>query len=153
MSVVVRERSGVDLEACAMLLLRVHGLHRYPIHWPADPAGWLSPPYTRAAWVAVRDDEIVGHVCVTASAGPPRRLILERLFVSPDYVGRGVGRALVTHAMSWARRQQQPLALDVADNCTNAIRLYTRIGWRETGRTQIDWGDGVAKSLIHFDAP
>jgi GNAT superfamily N-acetyltransferase len=154
MAAAVRERSEVDLEACTRLLYRVHNLHRYPIHWPADPTVWLSPPGVVAAWVALRENEIVGHVCITSQAGSPRRLMLERLFVSTDAVGQGAGGTLVTQAMTWARQQQQPrLALEVADNCDSAIRLYARMGWCETGRTQINWGEGAAEHLIHFQAP
>jgi GNAT superfamily N-acetyltransferase len=64
-----------------------------------------------------------------------------------------IGSALVTRVMDWARQQQQPLALEVADNCGSAIRLYTRLGWYETGRTQINWGEGTAQHLIHFESP
>jgi GNAT superfamily N-acetyltransferase len=99
------------------------------------------------AWVAVREKAIVGHVCITAQAVSPRHLMLERLFVSPDAVGQGAGSALVTRAMSWARQQQQRLALEVADNCDNAIRLYTRRGWCETGVDADQLGRGHRKSI------
>ena len=38
MAAVVRERSEVDVEACARLLYRMQNLHRYPIRWAAATA-------------------------------------------------------------------------------------------------------------------
>lgn len=103
--------------------------------------------------MAVLDGEIVGHVCVTAQPDTARALAVERLFVAPTDAGRGIGGALVQTATAWAARREQPLTLEVADNCANAVALYERLGWRRTGSTGIGWADGVATSLIHFAAP
>lgn len=150
---VISERQLPDLEGCAALLRQVHVTQRYPVRWPDDPEAWLTPPGMTAAWVARRDDEVIGHVCLGRKGLAPPDLTLERLFVAPDAAGSGVGRALITHASDWAAERRLPLTLDVADNCTNAITLYERLGWRLTGRSPIDWGDDAASSLLHFVAP
>ncbi|MEU4608224.1 hypothetical protein AB0F43_35015 [Kribbella sp. NPDC023972] len=43
--------------------------------------------------------------------------------------------------------------MEVADNCHAAIGLYRRAGWRETGRSPIDWGGGQASAVLHFEPP
>ena len=99
------------------------------------------------------NDEVVGHVCLARRDLETPVLSLERLFVSPAVVGSGVGRALVAHSSDWANQHRQRLTLDVAENCTDAVNLYGRLGWRLTGRTPIDWGGDLARYLLHFEAP
>lgn len=148
---VIRARRDGDLQQCVALLAQVHVEQRYPVHWPDDPCVWLTPPNMAAGWVATRDDEVIGHVCLVRKDLETPDLTLERLFVSPNAAGSGVGRALVSHASDWAAQRQSPLSLDVADNCTKAVTLYGRLGWRLTGKTPIDWGDDVAHCLLHFE--
>ncbi|QGG41350.1 GNAT family N-acetyltransferase [Aeromicrobium yanjiei] len=152
-SYLIRERQDLDLEACAAILAQVHVDQRYPVRWPDDPRAWLTYADAAAAWVAVRDGQVMGHVCVARNHPMPPELTLERLFVSPDAAGSGVGGALVDHASRWAAERGLRLTLDVAENCARAIALYGRLGWRLTGRTPIDWGDDAAQFLLHFDAP
>jgi GNAT superfamily N-acetyltransferase len=149
----ISERRIRDLEGCAALLAQVHVTQRYPIRWPDDPRAWLTPPDVAGAWVATRDDEVIGHVCLVRKDLVLPELTLERLFVSPDVAGSGVGRALINHASDWAAERRSRLTLNVAENCAKAITLYGRLGWRLTGRTPIDWGDDAADSLLHFEAP
>jgi [ribosomal protein S18]-alanine N-acetyltransferase len=150
---VISERRDRDLQDCTTLLTQVHINQRYPIHWPDDPIAWLTPRDMVAAWLAARDGEVLGHVCLASKGLVTPDLTLDRLFVSPAVGGRGVGRALVTHASEWAAARGRRLSLDVVENCTNAVTLYRRLGWRQSGRTRIDWGDDVAQYLLHFDAP
>lgn len=153
MDAAIRSRRTADLEPCARLLAAVHVAHRYPVHWPDDPVSWLRPADLSTAWVAVLDGEVVGHVCLTTQPDAAPLLAVERLFVSPASARRGIGEALLQTAAGWAARRQLPLTLEVADNCASAIALYERLGWRRTGATGIDWGDGVATSVLHFTAP
>jgi len=39
----VRRRAVEDLPGCVRALEAVHAANAYPMWWPADPAGWLSP--------------------------------------------------------------------------------------------------------------
>lgn len=150
---VIRERRACDLDTCVAMLAQVHVTQRYPIRWPDDPRIWLTPPEAAGAWVATLRDEVIGHVCVVRKDLVRSELTLERLFASPDAAGSGVGRALINHASDWAAGRRSRLTLDVADNCAKAINLYSRLGWRLTGQTPIDWGDDAADSLLHFEAP
>lgn len=149
----IRERRDGDVQESAGVLSQVHFEDRYPIHWPDDPCAWLAPPNMVIAWVAARHDEVLGHVCLVRRDLLTHDLRLERLFVSPQAKGMGLGRALLGHANAWAAHRRSRLTLDVAENCSSAIALYGRLGWRLTGRTPIDWGEDVAEYLLHFEAP
>lgn len=122
----IRERREGDLQPCVALLAQVHVEQRYPVHWPQDPCVWLTPQNVAAAWVATRGDELIGHVCLVRKHLGGPALTLERLFVSPNAAGSGVGKALVNHASDWAAQRRSPLSLDVADNCTKAVSLRSR---------------------------
>ncbi|HEY6576301.1 MAG TPA: hypothetical protein VI029_15525 [Mycobacterium sp.] len=49
------------------LLAAVHRVDDYLLTWTADPTAWLSPPRTLAAFVAVVDVEVVGHVLLVGA--------------------------------------------------------------------------------------
>lgn len=83
MSVIIRPRSEADLDACTAALWHVHERDRYPEVWPADPAGWLSPPRFLTAVVAERDETVVGHVGLGAGG------------VLPEVVRRSAGTEFV----------------------------------------------------------
>lgn len=62
--------------------------------------------------------------------------LLVSVWVAPTARGRGVGEALVRAAVEVAReRGRRRVMLDVGDHNTPAIRLYERLGFRPTGRT------------------
>ena len=151
MDAAIRERRRADLPRCVALLAQSHTLHRYPVHWPADPSGWLSPAGMAHAWVATATSEVVGHVCVVRHRDPGDGLRLERLFVSQQ--AQGHGRALVDAATTWATEHRHRLTLDVLENCTDAIRLYRALGWRLLEEIPIDWAGDVARTVLRFEAP
>ena len=73
----------------------VHATDAYPMWWPEDPAGWLSPAGSTAAWIAELAGVVVGHVCVVrgvedllvaslTGAGPDQLSTVSRLFVAPE---------------------------------------------------------------------
>lgn len=143
----IRPRDDADFVSCVVLLRDVHESAAYPINWPDDPKAWLTPPDALGCWVVTVNGEVAGHVAVSKSG---TTALVERLFVDPKQTGQGLGRLLLDHAVEVAGGD---VTLDVADNCTAAIALYTRAGWRETARTPIDWGGDQASALISFSAP
>ncbi|MEV0288312.1 GNAT family N-acetyltransferase [Kribbella sp. NPDC050820] len=145
----IRERTEADLASCAEILREVHEAAGYPVNWPTDPTRWLTPPGMLGAWVITTDDgSVAGHVVLTADASGGA--LVERLFVDPKATGGGLGRRLLDHALAVADR---PVTLEVADNCHAAIALYQRSGWRETGRSPVDWGGDHASAVLHFEPP
>lgn len=140
----LRERHESDLDACVELLREVHAGDGYPVHWPEDPRGWLTPRNLLAAWVVERDDEICAHAVLrgaegtagaeplaTATGVPPERIaLIARLFVGSTARRHGFARRLLDVAVATARSHGLLLALDVVGSHTGPIALYERAGWR-----------------------
>ncbi len=148
-----RERRDDDLDELVTVAARVHAVDHYPIFLPDGDFAWfLTRPTPVAAWVAVRDERIVGHVALNAeTSGPVMRLAAElvperrvayvaRLLVDPDARRQGVGRRLLEQAARAAAELGDLLMLDVVDTPTAAaaISLYRREGWNEVGRVKFD---------------
>ena len=65
----------------------------------------------------------------------PGHLLLDNIAVRPDRQGQGLGRGLVSFAESEARRLgYAELRLYTHEMMTENIAVYTRLGFRETGR-------------------
>ncbi|WP_342355791.1 GNAT family N-acetyltransferase [Actinomyces respiraculi] len=69
---------------------------------------------------------------------------LGRLVVAPERQGQGVGTRLLRHAESVHPRAQE-IRLFTGERSAANIRLYTRNGYRETGRTTAG-----AYQIVHF---
>ncbi|MGY0579647.1 MAG: GNAT family N-acetyltransferase [Paraglaciecola chathamensis] len=70
---------------------------------------------------------------------------IEMLFVSPDYVNNGVGRALTKYAIA----NQQATKVDVNEQNPKALGFYQRIGFKVVGRSELD-GQGKPYPLLHL---
>jgi len=74
--------------------------------------------------------------------------MIDALFVDPAAHGRGIGTALVDHALSLA-----PNALvDASEQASNAVPFYEARGFVRTGRSEHD-PQGRPYPLIHFRHP
>lgn len=83
-------------------------------------------------YVARVDGHAVG--CGGYVLGPERSAELKRIFVNPDARGRGIGQnilAVIEGAASGEGVRQMQLETGVKS--FEAIRLYTRLGYRERG--------------------
>ena len=134
-------------------LRAVYDADRYPVLWPADPAGWLTGRDLLSAWVAEDDGDggLLGHLSLNgtdasrarpqwlkALAAPPERLaVVTRFFVSPRARERGVGGALMQCAEEHAAAHGRHLVLDVAAHNRAAIAFYERRGWRRVGTAEL----------------
>ncbi len=70
---------------------------------------------------------------------------LAMLFVHADVRGRGVGRALLTHAV----RELGVRTVDVNEQNEQAVGFYAHSGFTVTGRSETD-GDGLPYPLLHL---
>ena len=81
------------------------------------------------AEISIRRDHVTG----TSTASVP---FLEGWYVEPAWRHRGVGRALIDFAISWAREQgYQELASDVELDNQLSQQAHQRLGFVETERT------------------
>jgi ribosomal protein S18 acetylase RimI-like enzyme len=68
---------------------------------------------------------------------------LDKLYIHPDMQRRGVGGALINYAASLARKHGfSTLILAVNKNNKQAIRAYTKYGFRTRDKTVTDIGSG-----------
>jgi GNAT superfamily N-acetyltransferase len=87
-------------------------------------------------YVAEEGDRWVGLVTGLADDADEPRPALMGMFVEGAARGRGVGAALVEAVAGWARDRGAPrLYLGVTSVDGPAFRLYSRRGFRATGRT------------------
>ncbi len=79
-------------------------------------------------WIAAgRNDEPQGFMGMTGSK-------IDALFVHPIHHGLGIGRALVAHAASITNG----LTVDVNEQNEGACSFYTKLGFRQIGRSETD---------------
>ncbi|ELP71059.1 GNAT family N-acetyltransferase [Streptomyces turgidiscabies] len=149
------------------MLATVHEQNAYPLNWPTDPAGWLTPGSLLAVWVADAEGEgdegIVGHIVLSRSEegdaaaalwnrGPTA--VINRLYVDPAARGRGVGAALMARAVAEARFRALHPVLDVASTDTAAAALYERLGWTLlAAEVEQEWGPGQRVKVHCYAAP
>ncbi|HBG89101.1 MAG TPA: acetyltransferase [Stenotrophomonas sp.] len=70
---------------------------------------------------------------------------MEALFIDPEVHGQGIGRQLVEHALA----QHSTLTTDVNAQNAQALGFYLRMGFVETGRSEVD-SQGRPYPLIHL---
>ncbi|EMV8894083.1 GNAT family N-acetyltransferase [Escherichia coli] len=74
---------------------------------------------------------------------------MHHLYVSADWHGQGLGRALLTQGLAACRK---PASLKVATHNTSALAFYHRLGWQnteETGHCEIT-GPWRRRAGAHF---
>ena len=81
--------------------------------------------------IVVVDDTAVGAVSRFHDAD---HLHLNELIIDPDFQGKGLGSAIVQQTIQQAESERIPVRLQVLF-ANRAIALYTRLGFKETGRT------------------
>ena len=70
---------------------------------------------------------------------------IEMLFVDPDYIGQKIGRKLIEYAI----KNLGASKVDVNEQNPNAIGFYQRMGFVQTGRSELD-GQGNPFPLLHL---
>jgi ribosomal protein S18 acetylase RimI-like enzyme len=117
------------------------------------PPGPMLDDYARRiedgqAWVLEMDGTIAGLVVLEDDG--QGALLLDNIAVNPAAQGKGIGRRLIAFTENEARRRGcQEVRLYTHVLMVENIALYTRLGFRETGRVSEKGFDRVymAKSL------
>ncbi|MGM0551510.1 MAG: GNAT family N-acetyltransferase [Bacteroidota bacterium] len=83
-------------------------------------------------WVAELpdSDKVVGTAWLTYDG---RRLHLHHIGVLPEYRRRGIGSDLTKKAISYAKKQQMQIKLEVHASNKDAIAIYERLGFNRLG--------------------
>ena len=114
--------------------------HESKRHW-GYPENWIShwkdaltitPEYIAAnqVFVAEDDESIIGFYALVVSGD---RAELDHMWVSPDHLGTGVGKALFVHAMRAAKGQSLSEVEILSD--PNAEGFYQKMGAYRTGES------------------
>lgn len=92
-------------------------------------------------WLAEAAGNVLGFLVMDGE-------MIDALFVDPAAHGRGIGTALVDHALTLA-----PNALvDASEQASNAVPFYEAKGFKRIGRSETD-PQGRPYPLIHFRYP
>jgi RimJ/RimL family protein N-acetyltransferase len=143
----------------------------------AEPGGWLISDggwrtaaderrYLRAlrryhdaaVFVAETDDRIVGRLSLGRDPHPASRHVADLgLMVATAFRRRGIGRALLTQSVMWAREVGvRKLELHVFPHNQPAIALYEDFGFRREGYRKEHYRRGrefVDAILMAYDVP
>ena len=165
-AVQLRERDPDDLGQLVAISRRVRSADRYPAYLPDnDFERFLNQPEPRAAWVAVEDRRIVGHVALNDETAPGAAAVVRdagitdpagfiaRLMVDPSVRRTGIGRALLAHAAAAAIAAGLVPVLDVVAEARKAIALYESAGWSRLGSAVLTLPDGTSITELVYRGP
>lgn len=71
--------------------------------------------------------------------------MIEMLFVHPDFMGKGIGKSLLTYAI----HNKSMTKVDVNEQNAKAVKFYISNGFVVTGRSQLD-SDGRPFPILHL---
>jgi ribosomal protein S18 acetylase RimI-like enzyme len=123
---------------CAAVEAIVEAAYSVYVERIGKPPGPMLDDYIRlidegAVSVLEAPDRVLAALIVLLPKAD--HLLLDNIAVRPDHQGQGIGRRLITFAESEARRLGYgELRLYTHEKMTENIALYTRLGFRETGR-------------------
>lgn len=84
-------------------------------------------------WCLFENDILIGTVAVRIINPDDKVVELKRMFVLPEYQGKGFGRLLLEYAIAYAREQQyNKICLDTRKSFSAAQHLYRSSGFKET---------------------
>lgn len=108
-----------------------------PEHWwgaPAEDAVSVADDLERWATHLFRSQgRLVGSVRVRRDPQEPTTWQIGRLMIAPDLQGRGLGRALLTHAEALAPADVTTLWLNTGADQSRLLKIYKKAGYRVTG--------------------
>lgn len=124
MAVTIRPAAHADVELLTDLEQQTYGSEGYPaaLFYQAL-AQWPS-----SFFVATQQQRVCGYVL--AAPGDDQTLWIMSLLIAPSARGHGIGQQLMRYLLD-QRCIDTKLALTVAPDNHNAIRLYQRLGFRQ----------------------
>ena len=148
----IRRATADDADALSDLAHRAKAHWGYPATWMREWDAQLTiiPGYLEMhdVWVSEEDGVIVG---MCALEDRKDRWNLEHVWVDPARHGRGVGRALVLHALDEARRRHEGVVELLSD--PYATGFYERLGARRTGEVPAPMPGAKNRTLPRYEFP
>ncbi len=84
-------------------------------------------------WCLFDKETLIGTAAVRTIDPDNKITELKRMFVLPEYQGKGYGRLLLNHAVSYAKEQKYTkICLDTRKQFSAAQHLYRTSGFKET---------------------
>jgi putative acetyltransferase len=109
-----------------------------------DPAGRHSfvkdipsayPAHEGGFWIGEIDNKIAGTVAIRLLDKSRNICELKRMYVLPEYQGKGYGKLLLAHAIEKAKSYgYEFIRLDATKSLVKAILLYRKFGFYEIER-------------------
>ncbi len=133
----IRPMTEGDVEAVMILERSSDGAPRWTRSQYLDSVqGSVGSTVRRFAIVAEWKGALAGFAVLRLVAAPGGgEAELESIAVAPELRGREIGTALVTELIQVAKAHRAGrLDLEVRASNTAAMRVYSRLGWVETGR-------------------
>ncbi|MCO6453079.1 MAG: GNAT family N-acetyltransferase [Caldilineales bacterium] len=148
---VIRRAEPTDAPALTSIAFTSKRHWRYPERWIEfwRPALTITEGYVAAheIWAVVEAGEIAGFY---ALGEPGIQVELEHLWVSPEYLGLGLGKALFDHAAARAREIGGQVL--VVESDPNAEGFYRHMGAMRVGERLSMYEDLVrVLPLMQFD--
>lgn len=84
-------------------------------------------------WCLFDNDILIGTVAFRIINDENKVVELKRMFVLPEYQGRGYGRKLLNYAIAYVKEQKyNKVCLDTRKQFSAALHLYRSSGFQET---------------------
>lgn len=105
-------------------------------------------------WLAERQGEVVGLAFAHTSADPdaePGTADVGAIYLAPEAVGQGLGRALFGYAVEDLRARGFARAtLWVLESNARARRFYEAAGWRPDGGSKVEERPGASRHEVRY---
>lgn len=146
----IRRATADDADALSDLAHRAKAHWGYPATWMREWDAQLTiiPGYLEMhdVWVSEEAGSIVG---MCALEDRQDRWNMEHVWVDPAAHGRGVGRALVLHALEEARRRHAGVVELLSD--PYASGFYERLGARRAGEVPAPMPGAKNRTLPRYE--
>ena len=129
MTCTIRSASAADVPAMHRLRNAVRE-NRLSAAAGITEASYLPYIDAGSAWVAERPDGIAGFAAIDLSSET-----VWALFVDPETEGAGIGRALHSAMLEWAREQGIGRLSLTTEKGSRAMHFYERAGWTQSATT------------------
>ena len=124
----------------------------------SDTATWLGEVIgdhsARTSVAELETGQVVGFTRFGPAPDNPCQGHIFALYVAPNVGGRGIGRALLSHALKTLEAQaMQPVTLWVFEANSRARKIYTDAGFLPDGGRQVEEIWGAQQIRLRRDLP